>query len=173
MTFERKAAFAPLTDIRTTLLVLGSLPGDASLSAGQYYAHPRNAFWPIVAAIFGFDAQSAYTVRIKALQAAGVALWDVLERCDRPGSLDAAIVRESIVANDIGGLLTRYPSIDHVVFNGGAAASLYARHVRPGLSSDPDVRYTSLPSTSPAHAAMTQAVKAAVWRAALTARDTA
>ncbi|MDQ2148260.1 DNA-deoxyinosine glycosylase [Alcaligenaceae bacterium C4P045] len=165
--------FPPVVDDRARVLVLGSMPGVRSLDADQYYAHPRNAFWPIVAAIFGFDAQSAYTVRIKALQAAGVALWDVLERCDRPGSLDAAIVRESIVANDIGGLLTRYPSIDHVVFNGGAAASLYARHVRPGLSSDPDVRYTSLPSTSPAHAAMTPAVKAAVWRAALTARGTA
>lgn len=161
--------FPPVVDDRARVLVLGSMPGVRSLDADQYYAHPRNAFWPIVGAVFGFDAQTAYAVRIKALQAAGVALWDVVARCDRPGSLDAAIVRASIVANDIGGLLVQYPSIDHVVFNGGTAASLYARHVRPAMSAAPGVRYTALPSTSPAHAAMTPAAKAAVWQAALTA----
>lgn len=165
--------FPPVVDDRARVLVLGSMPGVRSLDADQYYAHPRNAFWPIVGAVFGFDAQTAYAVRIKALQAAGVALWDVVARCERPGSLDAAIVRASIVANDIDGLLKRYPSIGHIVFNGGAAASLYARHVRTTLSADPGVRYTALPSTSPAHAAMTPTAKTAVWRAALIDEGTA
>ena len=146
------------------LLLLGSFPGQASLAARQYYAHPRNAFWPILAAWCGVAADAPYPVRVAALGRAGIALWDVLSECRRPGSLDSDIDLASAQPNAIGALLDAHPGISRVCFNGGAAADLYRRHRLPG---PPRVQLVPLPSTSPAHAGVTLAEKMRRWHAAL------
>lgn len=157
-------SFPPVVGAGARLLVLGSMPGAASLAARQYYAHPRNAFWPILAAWCGVAVDAPYTARVDALARAGIALWDVLAQCRRPGSLDSAIDLGSARPNAIGALLDTHPGIARVCFNGGAAADLYRRHRLPG---PPRVELVTLPSTSPAHAGMTLAEKTRRWRAAL------
>lgn len=164
----RVQGFAPLAASGAHTVVLGSMPGVASLRQQQYYAHPRNAFWPIAASICGFDAQASYHARSAALTASGIALWDVLQACIRPGSLDAAIDTRSIVPNDFDAFFRANPAIVRVCFNGGKAAALFRRHVLPSLSPARELQYFDLPSTSPAHAAMSQQEKLAVWQRALT-----
>jgi len=139
------------------------MPGNASLEAGRYYAHPRNRFWPIMAELLGIGG--SYKERLDGLRQAGIALWDVLERCERPGSLDSAIRDE--VANDFGRFLNEHRSIEAVFFNGGTAAALWRKHVARHQSIRPVARTAVLPSTSPAHAAMSQADKLKAWRAVL------
>lgn len=135
------------------VLVLGSMPSEASLRAGQYYAHPRNRFWPLMAALYGVDASAPYPQRIAALNAAGVGLWDVIGQCVRAGSLDSAIERGSEVANPIAALCARLPRLRAIALNGGKAAQAFARYVAPELEAF-DVRptFVELPSTSPANA---------------------
>lgn len=159
-------SFPPLAASGARVLVLGSMPGRASLEAQQYYAHPRNAFWPIMATLFGVDQDAPYAQRCTQLCARDVAVWDVLQSCERPGSLDASIVEDSIVANDFVSLFARCPNIGHVFFNGARADTAYRRYVRPGLSSDfAALNCQRLPSTSPAHASLSVAQKCAEWRA--------
>ena len=120
---------APCAPVAARVLILGSMPGAASLAAGQYYAHPRNAFWRILGAVCHFPADAPYAARVAALQAAGIAVWDVLQSCVRPGSLDTAIERSSEVPNDLAGLLVRHPGIGRICFNGGTAEAAFRRHV--------------------------------------------
>lgn len=145
------------------MLILGSMPGQASLAAGQYYAHPRNAFWPIMGALVGAGPELPYPRRVQQLQATGIALWDVLAECERPGSLDAHIVAASIRANDFAGLLPELPTLRAIAFNGSAAEQAFRRHVLPAL---PGLRVDllRLPSTSPAHAARSLTQKLAEWQ---------
>ncbi|MBM7414407.1 MULTISPECIES: DNA-deoxyinosine glycosylase [Nocardiaceae] len=157
--------FAPLVGDSPHTLILGSMPGVASLTAGQYYAHPRNAFWPIMTRLFPLPANAEYAERVRALTAAGVAVWDVLELCTREGSLDSAIESDTVVPNDIDALLAAHPTLDRIVFNGAAAARLFDRHV--ALSRP--VETFRLPSTSPAHAALSTEAKVDAWR--VVARD--
>lgn len=165
----RVRGFAPLAAPRARVLVLGSMPGVASLRQQQYYAHPRNAFWPIAEAVFGFDAGADYARRVAALTAAGVALWDVLQACQRPGSLDADIDMATAEPNDFDAFFRAHPAIVRVCFNGGKAAALFRRRVLPQLAPARSLQYLDLPSTSPAHAAMRWHDKLAVWRQALDA----
>ncbi len=157
-------SFAPLLRDDARVLVLGSMPGRASLEAQQYYAHPRNAFWPIMAAHCGIDPAAAYAERVAALLDAGVALWDVLGECRRSGSLDADIEFDGARPNAIAALLEAHPLIRRVCLNGAAAATLYRRFRLPG---PPRVELLQLPSTSPAHAGMGFAEKMRRWHAAL------
>lgn len=159
------SGFAALSRIDARVLVLGSMPGVASLHAQQYYAHSRNAFWPILAQLFGFDAASAYPERVAALLAQQVAVWDVLRSCQRAGSLDADIVRASAVANDFADFFNRHTQIRRVCFNGAMAQALYRRHVVPLLGSQPLLTFVRLPSTSPAHAGLTLSAKRVAWQA--------
>src|SRR6516162_2492392 len=143
-------SFPPIVSPRSKLLILGSMPGEASLKAGQYYAHPRNAFWHIMGDLFGAGPSLPYRERVVILKSVGVALWDSLQACIRPGSLDASIKEE--VANDFPALFAKYPKIAHVFFNGRKAERSFLRHTTT-LSQDRHV-FARLPSTSPAHAAM-------------------
>ncbi len=161
--------FAPIVDARATRLILGSMPGVASLRARQYFAHPQNAFWRIMTGVTDCAADAEYDLRVRALQAARVALWDVLQSCDRLGSLDASIRRDSEIANDFAAFFTLYPNITHVLFNGGTAEASFKRHYA-ALLRDPRLKFQRLPSTSPAHASTRFELKQAAWHAAMAAR---
>ena len=157
MTSDRKAAFAPVVDERTRLLVLGSLPGDASLKAAQYYAHPQNGFWRLIGGVVDRDLVALpYEDRLAALKAAGVGLWDVIASAERAGSLDAAI--RSPEAADLRGLIAGLPELRAVAFNGATAA----RNGRRALAGIDGLTLIDLPSSSPAHARPI-AEKAAAW----------
>ena len=155
-------SFPPIARADARILILGSLPGQRSLQAGQYYAHPQNAFWKIMQALAGADG--GYEQRCKALQDFGVALWDVLAESVRPGSMDADIRLDTVRPNNFAKLFRDCPEISRVCFNGQKAATLYERLV--GLDAD-SIRFETLPSTSPAYAAMPYQEKLARWRAAL------
>ncbi|MDD3244079.1 MAG: DNA-deoxyinosine glycosylase [Eubacteriales bacterium] len=129
------------------VLVLGTMPGIASLRKQEYYGHPRNAFWPILASWGGFLADSPYEERLRRLNASGVALWDVAQTCVRKGSLDADIRRER--PNDIAGLLAAHPAVQAVIFNGKGAQKLFEKHI--GTKSLPGITFFCAPSTSPAY----------------------
>lgn len=160
-------SFAPVARGDARVLVLGSMPGARSLAEGRYYAHPRNAFWPIVAGWCGVAADAPYATRLQALQAAGIALWDVLHSCERDGSLDGAIEPASASPNDFAAFLPGLPHLRLVACNGGTAHRLF-RRVAAALPADLAVPPIAvLPSTSPAHAARSFAAKQAEWRAVL------
>ena len=166
-------SFPPVFHADARVLILGSMPGAASLAAAQYYAHPRNAFWPLMGRLFDAGPELSYEARLARLNAVGVALWDVIARCRRPGSLDSAIDRDSVEPNDFASLFATCTRIDHVFFNGTAAESAFRRHVRLPAGMRP-LAFTRLPSTSPAHAARDFATKLAAWqpvRDALAAAD--
>lgn len=152
---------APIADARSRVLILGNMPSAMSLASQQYYGNPRNAFWRIIAEIFGFDDQAPYPKRVAALQAHGVAVWDVLRSCRRIGSLDSAVERDSMVANDFASFFGTYRGIARLVFNGAAAEGNYRR-----LVAEPPMPAVRVPSTSPAQT-MRYADKLAAWRAAL------
>jgi hypoxanthine-DNA glycosylase len=148
---------APIVARHTRLLVLGSFPSEASLAAQQYYAHPRNHFWPILSALWGVDLRALpYAQRIAFVQDKGLGIWDVYASCRREGSLDSAI--EAAVPNDLAGLVARAPHLQAIAHNGGESARAM-RHTRSfGLP------VHRLPSTSPANASWSFERKLAAWR---------
>jgi len=157
-------SFAPVVSPDARVLILGSMPGIASLKAGEYYAHPRNAFWPIMARCLGFDPALEYTARLEKLQEAGIALWDVLYSCRRSGSSDTAIEAQSAIANPVASLLRDSSGISAVLCNGTKAATLYKRFIAPDVANiERHISYERLPSTSPAHARMNVTQKLHVW----------
>ena len=157
--------FPPVEPRRARVLVLGTLPSAESIRQGQYYAHPRNAFWPIMGGLFGAGRELAYAARLRTLAARGVMLWDVLAAARRPGSLDAAIHPRKLEPNDLPALLARHPELEAIVFNGAPAEALFRRHVAPACAARlAGLKLARLPSTSPAHAARTFAQKLAAWR---------
>lgn len=154
----RHRSFAPVVDADTRLLILGSLPGVASLAAGRYYAHPQNQFWRLVGDAIGRDlAALEYDKRLAALRSAGIGLWDMVAEAARRGSLDSAI--RDVAANDLAGLAARLPRLRALAFNGKTAAALALRHMP-----DATARYATvaLPSSSPAFT-LRYADKFAVW----------
>lgn len=158
-------AFAPVAHTDAKLLILGSMPGVASLDARQYYAHPRNSFWYIMQAMFGTrPAPATYDEKIELLKNARIALWDVLAHCRRPGSLDSNIDRKSIVCNDFASFLARYNQIRKIAFNGKAAEQLFRKHALPALQLPASTSLVSLPSSSPAMASLTRDQKKAAWQ---------
>lgn len=158
--------FEPIADSNAEILILGSMPGQASLAAAQYYANRRNVFWKIMGELLGFDPDSSYETRLHELKTARIALWDVLQSCIRVGSLDARIAADSIAVNDFDGFFRAHEKIRAVFFNGAKAESTYRQYVLPTVSTVP-VSYMRLPSTSPAHAALSYEQKLQAWRTAL------
>lgn len=142
------------------------MPGIASLQAGQYYAHPRNGFWPIMESLWNIPAAASYAVRERAVKQAGIAIWDVLASCQRRSSLDSDIEPRSIAVNDFAGFFRTHSAIRAIAFNGGTAAQLFRRHVLPGLDASlRELPMLQLPSTSPAHARLSLADKQLAWSA--------
>ena len=165
--------FAPIAGPGARVLVLGSLPSRKSLELQQYYGHSRNAFWPIMGELFGAGPALAYEERRHILIRNGIAVWDVLAASVRPGSLDASIDPQTARANDFAGFFSDYPRVRLVCFNGRAAESLFRRLVAPSLKNGSNRRQLhTLPSTSPAHAAMRYEEKLARWQIVRTGRPT-
>jgi hypoxanthine-DNA glycosylase len=161
---RRAAGLAPVARADARILILGSLPGQRSIAEQQYYAHPQNAFWKIMAELAG--ASGSYEQRCTALLEARIALWDVLASSVRPGSLDADIQLATAEANDLDNFLAAHTGIDRIVFNGQTAAQVFRRRVLPNLARQ-DCRLLTMPSTSPAYAAISYADKLQSWRVAI------
>lgn len=155
-------SFDSLASPAAKILILGSMPGIASLQQQQYYAHPRNAFWPIMQQVFAWPNLD-YAARCQALINEKIALWDVLRSCRRRGSLDSDIENSSLEVNNFQAFFNQHPDITTVLCNGGKAAQLLKRHVEVPSN----IYVQQLPSTSPAHAAMSFQVKLEKWRTAL------
>jgi len=161
---SRVQSFAPVIGRQPRIVILGSMPGVASLEAVQYYAHPRNAFWPIIGELFGIDPAQDYEARISHLEKLPVILWDTLQACHRPGSLDSNIDAGSVRANDFAELLSRFPEIRAILFNGATSEKYFKQLVVPKLPDSLEIELIKMPSTSPAHAGMRFEQKLEVWR---------
>jgi len=149
----------PVIDRHTRVVVLGSFPGEASLAAAQYYAHPRNQFWPLLSALLADDlAALPYAARLRRLARHRVGLWDVIAACRRSGSLDSAI--RDAQYNDLAGLRQRAPDLRLVLHNGAQSARMLPHTLALGV---PALR---LPSTSPANAGWSFERKLQAWREA-------
>jgi TDG/mug DNA glycosylase family protein len=161
-------SFEPIITKNCKVLIVGSMPGVASLQMHQYYAHPRNAFWPIMTEIYGIELGSTYEERCSSLSAKGAGIWDVLKSCRRQGSLDSNIESASEQANDFESLFSKHRSIRTVIFNGGTAERLYKKHILSSpMVKNQNLSYQRLPSTSPAYASMKFVEKLEQWRSAL------
>ena len=155
-------SFAPIAEANARCLILGSIPGKASLQANQYYAHPRNQFWPLMTQLLAGDLNWDYQQRCQMLIEHRIALWDVLQSCRRHSSLDADIEPASMVSNQFVEFFAEHPQIESVFFNGTTAKQSFKRQVLPNL--ERELRLIKLPSTSPAHAAMNFEQKLQQWR---------
>ena len=158
-------SFAPIAGPDARVLVLGTIPSSRSLAEGQYYAHPRNAFWPIMQDLFAGGARLDYSSRVEMLVRARVAVWDVLRFAERDGSLDSAIVPASETPNDIVGFPVAHPDIGSIFFNGAKAEALFERRVAASVPRDRPLAFRRLPSTSPANAGVPATAKSEAWQA--------
>lgn len=157
---QRKLAFPPSVDESTRLLILGSLPGDASIRQGEYYAHRGNAFWSLMGEVLDEDLRATpYALRLKRLRARGIGLWDVIESADRQGSLDSAIRGAEL--RDLPTFVARLPRLEAVAFNGKTAAL----HGRRQIGAQLGLMLLDLPSSSGAYAMLSRERKALAWRA--------
>ncbi len=153
----RAESFPPSADPAAVILILGSMPGEASLAAQEYYAFPHNAFWPVMCGLFHFERALPYPARLEILRRNGIALWDVLKSCERATSLDSDI--RSPEPNDISGLVKQLPRLRKILCNGGKAADCLKRYF-PELV-PMSVR---MPSTSPAAAGFPFEQKYSIWK---------
>lgn len=156
-------SFAPVIDDNTRILILGTMPGEASLAANEYYGHRQNAFWKIMSLCFNEGCEWAdYADKIGCLRANGVGLWDNLKCCSREGSLDSGIKNPR--PNDIGGLLRKYPGVKKILFNGRKSFDFFKKFHAPLLEKYPT---GIMPSTSPANATISRDEKYRQWSRAL------
>lgn len=156
---SRAQSFPPVVQPDCRLLILGSLPGAASLAAGRYYAHPRNQFWKLMGTVLETDLEAQpYETRLETLTVAGIGLWDVIGSAHRPGSLDSAI--RNAEPNPLAALVKSRPALRAIAFNGGKAHALGSR-----LLATSGLPIIQLPSSSPAHARLAFAAKLECWLA--------
>jgi hypoxanthine-DNA glycosylase len=153
----KKYSFPPISNPDATILILGTMPSVQSLAVNQYYGNPRNAFWKIIFTLFNTLFSTDYEQRKNVLLKNRIALWDVLEACVRPGSLDSAIEQE--VPNDFNSFLKIHPNIKHIYFNGQKAAAYFKKYI----NMENDYQLTTLPSTSPANAGKSFEGKLKEW----------
>lgn len=151
-------SFPSLSNPEATVLLLGTMPGVKSLEMNQYYGHPQNNFWRLVAAVFNEEVPTDYSQKRQMLLRNKIAVWDVLQACERPGSLDSAIVKE--VPNNFTAFLNEHPNIKIIAFNGQKAAAFFKKHVRLYR----DYTFVTLPSTSPANASKNFEQKLTEWK---------
>ncbi len=157
-------SFPPVTPELATVIILGSIPGIASLEQQQYYAHPRNTFWYILSRYFNVEMPETYEARIELVHQHNIALWDVLRSCERSGSLDTNIDSRTIAINNFGALYDERIKIRAVLFNGAKAEAVYKRYILPSLDKKhQSLQLFRLPSTSPAMASLTKEEKYHVW----------
>jgi TDG/mug DNA glycosylase family protein len=156
-------SFEPVIDYDCEVLILGTMPGEESLRRQQYYGYSRNHFWKIIFALFGYEVNEDYEAKKMFLHAHHIALWDVVQACDRQGSSDSNI--KNVVANDFKGLYESYPRLKYIYFNGKKAQQLYERYVLK-YCDNKQLTFTVLPSTSPAHAVAFE-IKLAQWKVIL------
>ncbi len=140
-------SFKPVADSHSRLLILGSMPGKESLRKHQYYGHAQNAFWKLMCALLNEPFYEDYENRLDMLRRNGIALWDVIQSCERESSLDSDIKKAE--ANDFPAFFAAHPGIRHVFFNGNMAYNTFARQVGIDFAS---IAFERLGSTSPAHA---------------------
>jgi double-stranded uracil-DNA glycosylase len=162
-------SFPPQVGAGCRVLVLGTAPSQRSLEMQQSYAHPQNLFWPFMGELYDAGPELPYDERIARLHRRGVGIWDVLESCERPGSLDSAIRVDSEVPNDIPALLERHPTICALAVNGAKALQVFRRRIEPAIAPArrDGLLLLALPSTSPANASIPRARKLERWRAML------
>lgn len=153
-----KTAFPPIVNQHSRVLLLGTMPGDRSLSLQQYYGHAGNHFWKLIYTLFGESTDPDYEARKAFLLDHEIALWDVLESCTCEGSLDSNIKNE--VVNDFAAFYIQYPNIKHIFFDSKKAEEFYLRHVKKS----PDKIYHLLPSPSRANASKTFEQKLEAWK---------
>ncbi|MDP4276219.1 MAG: DNA-deoxyinosine glycosylase [Bacteroidota bacterium] len=161
---EHIFSFPPILSAHPNILILGTMPSAASLQAGEYYAHPSNAFWKIMSTIKGIDCPTTYEEKKQLIVSLDLALWDVCHTCIRPGSADSDIRQEE--PNAIRELLSKQPTIHTIIFNGQTAEKLFRRH----LKQPEGIRTITMPSTSPAYTLPVKK-KLAVWRQTIDAEQ--
>ncbi len=155
---------SPLAGRDARVLILGSFPSASSLAQQKYYAHPRNQFWAIMQSLFEIARSDAYSQRCQQLRIRQVAVWDVIKRCQRVGSMDSNI--RDPEANDFAAFYQQHPQIVAVFWNGAAAERHYRTLVGMAIKPAQCDALTGLrlPSTSPAHARLSLANKIKQWQ---------
>lgn len=158
-------SFPPISRRDARVLILGTMPSPASLAARQFYGHRQNAFWRIMGELFDAGLDLPYAERTRRLKAQRVAVWDVLQQCEREGSLDSNILSASEVPNDFAGFFARHRQIRAIFFNGSKAESSFTKLVLPRMAERLEgLPRQRLPSTSPANATFSFDSKLASWR---------
>lgn len=161
------SGFSPIANENAKLLILGSMPSEASLKQQQYYGHQRNAFWTVLTVILTGNSElniADYAQRQQLLLTHNIAVWDVLQSCFRAGSLDSAIKMDSLKTNDFVEFFKAHPKINKVCFNGTKAETIYLKYVLPSVKHQFNyLAYSRLPSTSPANAAVSLQQKIKTW----------
>jgi double-stranded uracil-DNA glycosylase len=159
----RIEGFPPIATADARILILGSMPSVRSLKEKEYYAHKNNAFWKIMGELFNAGWNKSYSDRVRVINENAIAVWDVLQSCIRPGSLDSAIRDE--VPNDFGAFFRRYPGLRKIGLNGGRAADCFERFVDKTVPAE--IVRVKLPSTSRAYARLSFDQKLNIWQAFL------
>jgi TDG/mug DNA glycosylase family protein len=166
--FPLSTGFPPISNTQARVLILGTLPGQASLAAVQYYAQKQNAFWKIISALTDSPLDLSYAQRKQLLLKNKIALWDVCKSAERKGSLDSNIKLATLIPNDFENFLGRHPKIRLICFNGQFAERIFRSKVQPTLSTQwSKIQFEILPSTSPGHAGMRFEKKLEHWRCAV------
>lgn len=160
-------SFNAVCDKNTQLLILGSLPGKRSIAEQQYYAHPRNALWPILCSWIQIPVSLSYQERLSAALERGIGFWDVVAEAERPGSLDSNIAPSTVNYNSIDQLILSLPKLKAIILNGGAAMTMFRRAGFDRAAAESGIDFFQLPSTSPAHASMSYDEKRVAWHSVL------
>ena len=157
-----KTSFDPISNVDTTILILGTMPGDKSLELGEYYGHSRNKFWKIISTITDNDLPLSYSDKKELLRKSKIGIWDVAHKANRKGSLDSAIENEE--PNDLDNFISTHKNLKVIGFNGTKSQALFDKY----FDRKSDLKYIPLPSTSPANTGIDFDNICKLWRQILT-----